>query len=56
MLMLFVMINLVFFINDQYYENLKNLIIKINEHAVVQKCAIVFDRIKKSKLKKSRKI
>ena len=43
------------FENDCYFENFENLIFRINEHVVFYKYAVVFERIKKSKLKKRRK-
>ena len=38
--------------NDRYFENLEDLIFRVNEHAAIQEYAVVFDRIKKSKLGK----
>jgi hypothetical protein len=46
---------LALFENDQSFENLKNLILKINEHAESRNYAIVMSRIKKFKLSVRRK-
>jgi KaiC/GvpD/RAD55 family RecA-like ATPase len=42
-------ISFAFFENDQSFENLKDLILKINEHAKSRNYAIVMNRIKKFK-------
>jgi hypothetical protein len=41
--------------DDQSFEILKNLILRVNEHADRQEYAVILDRIKKSKLKMTRK-
>jgi hypothetical protein len=46
---------LAFFEDDQSFENLKDLILKINKHAELKDYAIVMNRIKKFKLNVRRK-
>jgi hypothetical protein len=48
-------ISLAFFENDQSFKSLKDLILKINEHAESRDYAIVMSRIKKFKLNVRRK-
>jgi hypothetical protein len=47
--------NLVLFEDDQTFVNLKELILRVNEHAKSQEYAVVLLRIKKSKLEVKRK-
>jgi hypothetical protein len=49
------LISLALFEDEQFFESLKNLILKINEHAESRDYAIVMSRIKKFKLSIRRK-